>query len=119
MGYNTRYQIDEVVMGGQCDETDGSAFVTVIAKKLFMQATTVQQFNNYEEMKWYGHETDIAAAMKATGATSVTLSGEGEEVGDKWEKKFSREDDDEIWCREYRYELRRPGSPTKEGRVKL
>lgn len=121
MGYYTRYKIDAVEIPTQCDSDNGDAFVVALccADLLDMKPATVAQFNNWDSLTWYDHEQHVAKAMRKSGATSVTLSGEGEEVGDKWEKRFSVEDDGEVWCREYRYELRRPESPTKEGRVKL
>lgn len=44
--------------------------------------------NPRDECKWYGHEKDMKALSKYFPDITFILSGEGEDQGDVWKKRF-------------------------------
>lgn len=44
--------------------------------------------SNNDEVKWYEHEADMIRLSKQFPKITFVLSGEGEENGDAWKKRF-------------------------------
>lgn len=77
MGYNTRYTLEHEIEG----------FRAALEAHL--------EYEPFEDdCKWYDHEDDIAAVIKAMSPAPPNglvceIHGEGEEQGDVWDKEFS------------------------------
>jgi hypothetical protein len=75
-----------------------------------------------EAVTWYEHEQHITDAMLKTETLAVDLHGKGEEQGDVWDKEFRlvtvQGEGEHVEIKEYRYELRRPDTPTEERRLR-
>jgi hypothetical protein len=42
----------------------------------------------YDAVKWYGHQEDMVHLSRAFPLVTFVLSGDGEEQGDVWRKRF-------------------------------
>lgn len=115
MGYYTRFKIELVVPkdGGSVDD-----FTAALHAHDDYFSTTVKGFNDSDSMKWYDFEDHVARAMLSSGATAVTLSGKGEENGDRWDREFYVVDG-EVGCRLFQYELLRPAKATSTTKIKI
>lgn len=90
MGYETRYRLDavepielrEALLAAPSSEYDTIAKVW-------------SGFGGH--CKWYELEDDIAEAMKLLPLVSVTITGQGDDIDDRWTRRWSRVDG-EVVC---------------------
>ncbi len=106
MAYNTRYHLLRVMRSEAYD-------APTLESRL--KANDAPPFG--ESWSWYEHEADIARAMRESGSSLVVLHGDGEEVGDVWDKEF-RVVGDAIVVETYRFTLSRPEAPTSTATIK-
>ena len=81
MGYYTRYSLTT-------DMENETPVVETLKELDLIGWALTGNLETAHETKWYEHESDMKAISERFPDVHFTLSGEGEEQGDIWEKQF-------------------------------
>ena len=83
MGYYTRYELEIVRDSERAKDLIDSADSVTIPGSYDLNLSRLLN-GNYDTMKWYDWESDMASLSKDWPNVLFALSGEGEEPGDLW-----------------------------------
>lgn len=88
MGYYTDYSLETNAPGIEEDIAEAIADESGFGGNIFR--------HDYCECKWYGHKEDMLNVSKKFPDVIFILTGEGEEPGDLWKKRFVNGQVDEV-----------------------
>ncbi|QAY08764.1 hypothetical protein SEA_GENIE2_106 [Streptomyces phage Genie2] len=83
MGYYTRYQLEIVTDSERAKDLIDAADSVIIPGSYELSLSRLLN-GNYDTMKWYDWESDMAALSRDWPNVLFAISGEGEEPGDLW-----------------------------------